>query len=85
MEINEMLGHMNIEFIGESMSGLSHCGVRRGVLKLPEGASVNGDLIAVGENENYLHCFISGCGGYYGIYKSNDENHLYQHILRLNT
>lgn len=85
MEINEMLGHMNIEFIGESMSGLSHCGVKSGILKLPEGVSVDGDLIAVGENETYLHCFISGRWSYYGIFKSDDENHLYQHILRLNT
>lgn len=85
MEMNKMLGHMNIEFTGESMSGLSHCGVKRGILKLPEGVSVNGDLIAVGENESYLHCFISGSGAYYGIYKSDDENHLYQHILGLNT
>jgi len=85
MEVNKMLGHMTIEVIGESVSGLSHCGVKRGILKLPEGASVDGDLIAVGENENYLHCFISGSGAYYGIYKSDDENHFYQHILRLNT
>jgi hypothetical protein len=85
MEINKILSYMNIEFTGESMSVFSHCGVKRGILKLPEGANVNGDLIAVGENETYLHCFISGCGAYYGIYKSDDENHLYQHILRLNT
>lgn len=78
-------GFMNLEFIGEPIEGAIHSGIKKGILKLPEGVSVNGDLIAVGENDAYLHCFISGTWDYYGIWKSDDENHLYQHILRLNT
>lgn len=76
---------MNIGFIYDQLDRKLHSGLKKGAIKLPEGIIANGDLILVGENEAYLHCFISGSWDYYGIWKSDDENHLYQHILRLNT
>ena len=81
-----MKGTMNIELIGESINApVTHSGISAGVLKLPEGVEVDGELLAVGENDQYLHCFITGTGSYYGIFKSEDENHIYQHLLELNT
>ena len=63
---------------------LNTSGIRKGPLKLPDGVLVDRELIAFGEDENYLHCVISQSGTYYGVYKSSDKNHLYQHLLRLN-
>lgn len=60
-------------------------GIQRGPLKLPEGAVVKGELVAFGEDESFLHCVISGTGDYYGVFKSEDDNHLYQHLKALNT
>ena len=62
----------------------NHSGLKTGPLKLPDDVAVNGQLILVGEIDQYLQCFISGSGTYYAVLKSEDENHLYQHILRLN-
>ena len=78
-----MKGVMNIELLGEGQyKEFKKSGIKIGKLKLPSGAT--GHLVAVGENETYLHCFYSS-GVYLGVYKSDDENHLYQHILKLNT
>ena len=81
----DMHGIMDISFKSEPVeTGVLHCGIKKGVLKLPETWAVKGELVAVGENYGYLHCF-SGDGNYIGIYKSEDENHIYQKILKLNT
>ena len=61
------------------------CGINRGPLKLPNGMSVEGDLIAFGENDLYLHCIIGNTGNYFGVFKSDDENHLYKRLIALNT
>lgn len=83
---NNMKGTMNIEMIGENIDdNIKHSGIQAGTLKLPEGFSASGGgLIAVGENEMYLHCFMAD-GTYCGVFKSNEKDHLYQHLLALNT
>jgi len=81
-----MKGTMNIDLVGESVSdNINHSGIPCGILKLPKDVIIDGELLAVGENETYLHCFITGSGNYYGIFKSDDENHIYQNLLKLNT
>ena len=74
------LGYFKIE----NALTVNRSGIPSGKLVLPEGLTVDGDLIAFGECDMYLHCVISGSGEYYGIFKSEDKNHLYQHILNLN-
>lgn len=81
-----MKGVMNIELIGQCIEApASDSGINPGILKLPDGVEINGELLAVGENNEYLHCFITGTGSYYGVFKSDDKNHIYQHLLALNT
>lgn len=82
-----MKGKMKLELLGiGQFKEFSHSGIKRGKLKLPEQIKVESgsDLIAVGEDEVYLHCFFT-TGDYLGVYKSKDKDHIYQHILRLNT
>jgi hypothetical protein len=82
-----MKGKMKLELLGiGQFKEFKYSGVQRGKLKLPEQIKIEsgGDLIAVGEDEDYLHCFFT-TGDYFGFYKSDDEDHIYQHILRLNT
>jgi len=59
--------------------------IKLGPLILPEYMSVDGEMIFVGENDTHLHCFFSSTGQYHGVFKSEDENHMYQHLLKLNT
>jgi len=80
--MNEIKGMIDINFISHDSSSKSN--IPKGPLKLPKDMSVDGELIAVGENDMYLHCFISGGGQYLGVFKSDEENHLYQHLLKLN-
>lgn len=80
-----MKQEMKTKFIVSTHDLIESCGIPYGVLNLPEGVSVDGDLIVFGEDELYLHCVISGSGGYYGVFKSNDDNHIYQQLLKLNT
>lgn len=63
-------------------SGISH-----GPLIVPEDWAIGGDgqLIAFAEDNVYLHCVISTTGAVMSVYKSNDPNHMYQHLLSLNT
>ena len=76
---------MNIELLGiGQFVEFTHSGLSKGKLALPPEAKVEGDLIAIGENESYVHCIISGTGDYYGIFKSDDPKHIYQLILKLN-
>ena len=75
-----MLGKMTVK----SASGASDSGIKPGPLNLPNGASVNGKLIAFAEDDAYLHCVIEPEGTYYGVFKSEDKNHLYQRLLKLN-
>jgi len=79
-----MKGTMNIDLIGETIENENRSEIKLGPLVLPKGATINGELIAVGENDAYLHCFASGSGSYLGIFKSEDENHIYARILELN-
>jgi len=79
-----MKGTMNIDTIGHDFKeNPLRTKLELGKLKLPEGLS--GELLYVGENDTYLHCFEVNSGSYYGIFKSDDENHVYHHILNLNT
>ena len=81
-----MNGTMNIEIIGETFQPNSKRSVIQcGPLKLPDGVTVCGELVAFGENDMFLHCICSGSGAYYGVFKSDDTEHLYQHLLRLNS
>jgi hypothetical protein len=82
-----MKGTMNIEVIGfDSTENAKRSPIERGPLVSPEGVNkTGGTLIAIGENDDYLHCILSDTGEYYGVLKSDDPNHLYQHILSLNT
>ena len=80
----ELKGTMKIELIGHGFKeNPKRTKIPLGKLKLPEGAS--GELLYVGEDDLYLHCFVVNSGAYYGIFKSDDDNHIYQHILKLNT
>ena len=91
-----MVGTMNIECIGEDLRLMGKGSVpfphkqydiQCGILKLPEDMTVDGggDLIAVGENDKFLHCFNTVTGMYLGIFKNKtDKNHLYRHICELN-
>jgi hypothetical protein len=59
-------------------------GIRPGKLVTP--ARFDGDLIAFGEDDEYLHCVLQGSGALYQVYKlSGEEDHLYQHLLELNS
>lgn len=79
-----MKGTMNIEMIGENADDdIKHSGIERGLLNT--GEYIDNELIVVGENEEYLHCFDIKTGSYFGVFKSNDKNHIYQHLLKLNT
>ena len=76
---------MNIELIGEvTENHIEHCGIQAGVLRIDDCWGFVGTLLAVGENEEFLHCFVIETGSYLGVYKSDDKNHLYQHLLNLN-
>lgn len=81
-----MNGTMNIEIIphnGEQTPNRSD--IKRGPLKLPEGvASTTGDLIAIGENDEYLHCVFAKTGTLYQIFKSDDPDHMWHVVLELN-
>lgn len=79
---NEIKGMMDIVLIGSDCWNKSN--IPLGVVKLPDEISVDGEVIVVGENDTYLHCFISNTGAYFGIYKSDDPKHIYQLILKLN-
>jgi hypothetical protein len=65
-------------------SKIAMSGLRSGPLILPEGVSVDGSLILFAEDETYLHCVLSVTGAYYGVFKSNDKNHMYQQLLKVN-
>ena len=81
-----MIGTMNIEMIGETFQpNHNRSAIQCGPLKLPDGVSVCGELVAFGENDTFLHCICSGNGAYYGVFKSDDTEHLYQHLLLLNS
>lgn len=80
--MRNFLSHVKIDFIGELSNA---CGIKPGPLRIPDGCSVDGNLIAIGEDDMYVHCIISNSGAYYGVFKSEDKNHLYREILRLNT
>lgn len=79
-----MQGTMSIAITGSDFSVNANRSKLKGPLKLPDGLTFAGQLIAIGEDDDYLHCIISESGGYYGVLKSADENHLYQHLLKLN-
>ena len=80
--MNVIPGMMDIKLIPhKSWNG---CKIPAGPLKLPNDVSVDGDLILIGENDEYMHCIISGSGAYYGVFKSHEENHLYKQICELN-
>jgi hypothetical protein len=90
MSYYDMHGIMDITFESEPtntgvLQKLLHSGIKKGILKIPDDWIVNGELVAVGENYTHLHCFITGDWNYIGICKSNDENHMYQQIIELNT
>ena len=77
---------MKLELLGNGQfTEFESSGIERGKLKIPGDIKIEDgiDLIAVGEDEIYLHCFFTS-GDYLGVYKSDDENHIYQHLLRLN-
>ena len=79
-----MKGKTTVEMLGiGQFEHFEHSGIERGPLKMPEGSS--GVLIAFGEDELYLHTIIADTGDYYGVYKSDDENHIYNHLRNLNT
>ena len=78
------VGKMGVVITHENINASNPSGIKLGKLKLPEGVAVLGDLIAVGESDAYLHCFISDTGEYYGVFKSEDENHIYRLIKSLN-
>ena len=81
---DKLKGTMKIELLGHSFKvNPKRTSIPLGKLNLPEG--VSGELLYVGEDDEYLHCFGMDSGAYYGIWKSDDENHLYQHVLKLNT
>jgi hypothetical protein len=81
-----MQGTMTITCTDSDFAGNSkRSPIESGPLKLPDEASVLGQLIAIGEDDRYLHCIVSVSGAYFGVFKSGDEKHLYQHLLRLNT
>lgn len=79
-----MRGTVKVEHIGFADTHFEESGIPRGKLTLPEGATVDGELIAFGEDELYLHCVVSETGNYYGVFKSIDDNHLYQRLVELN-
>lgn len=80
------LTEVKLTGLARCKAGFKSSGIKRGPLKLPEGVSVNGELIAFGEDEEYLHCVISGTGDIYSVYKkSGESNHIYYELLRLNT
>ena len=85
--MKDLKGTMNIEIIGHDFkNNPNRTTIQTGPLKLPEGTSIGdgGELIFVGENDEFLHCFTT-TGTYIGIIKSEEENHIYQHVLKLNT
>ena len=87
--MSNLKGTMNIEFISHSFKKIpNRTNLKLGPINLPDGVSVGfegkGRLIYVGEDDAYLHCFIDDTGCYYGIFKSDDDNHIYQRILDLN-
>jgi hypothetical protein len=78
-------GTVSIKFDGEPYEpNPMRSEIQRGPLKLPNGVTVDGSLVAFGEDDDYIHCIISGSGTYYGIFKSKDADHLYQRLLELN-
>jgi hypothetical protein len=77
--------YLEVEFPGLQSVDFEFSGLEMGPLELPEGMSFEGDLILFGENAKYLHCVISGSGAYYGVFKSEDEDHMYRHLLLINT
>jgi hypothetical protein len=80
-----MQGTVSITFAGEDFSlNPKRSAIPRGPLILPEGVTVAGSLIAFGEDDRYLHCIVSDTGAYYGVFKGDDSDHLYQRLLELN-
>ena len=80
-----MNGTMTIQIKGASfVSDSNRSNIPRGALNLPDGFSINGILVAIGEDDKFLHCIASPSGNYFGISKEEEYNHLFQHILRLN-
>ena len=76
------IARMDIHFSGGDIANKSN--LMPGPLILPEGVSVEGELICIGEDDAYLHCIISGSGAYYGVFKSHEANHLYGRLIELN-
>jgi len=61
-------------------------GLCNGVLKMPEGINLmnNEELVLFSECDIYLNCVFYPSGNLYRIFKSDDENHLYNHLLKIN-
>jgi len=53
----DMKGMIDIKLIPHDSWNKSN--INPGPLKLPDNISGDGELIAVGENDEYLHCFIN--------------------------
>lgn len=81
-----MLAHFTISNCNKE-DFFEDSGIKPGKLVLPDGLTIvdGGDLIAFAEDSTYLHCLIIPSAAYYGVFKSSDKDHLYQHLLRLNT
>ena len=81
-----MKGKVVVEILGDGQyKEFKHSGIPKGPLKLPEGVTVDGELVAFGEDESYLHCVVSNTGEYLGVFKVLDDKHLYRRLRRLNT
>ena len=80
-----MKGKVEIKCLGEGQfKPFKESGLPRGPLKMPQGVSMDGELIAFGEDEEYIHCVISSTGQYYGVFRSPDYDHFYQALRRAN-
>ena len=80
-----MQGTVDIDFKGHDfIENPNRTAIPQGPLKLPEGMNADGGLVFFGENDEYLHCIVAGTGQYLGVFKSEDPNHIFQYILKLN-
>jgi hypothetical protein len=74
---------MDVDLPGREIEKPS--GLANGSLIMPEGCMINdGELVKFGENDIYVHCIMTGTSAYYGIYKSDDPNHIYTHLRKAN-
>lgn len=71
--------HMNIDILEGEI--INPSGLLPGLLNTPKEFDAN--LVLFGENDIYLHC-ITPKGGLLSVHKSEDSNHVYQHILKAN-